>query len=104
MWPAAVFDPTLPPRSTMAKGWADIHCHPMAQAGLGNTLAGHVHSPRRGPGLVSAGARARARGSHAPVRPGRLRPAERRVAGHDRLDGRHARGGRRAWLPRLAGF
>lgn len=26
-------------------GWADIHCHPMAQAGSGNLLAGHVHGP-----------------------------------------------------------
>jgi Membrane dipeptidase (Peptidase family M19) len=26
-------------------GWADIHSHPMAQAGTGNLLAGHVHGP-----------------------------------------------------------
>jgi hypothetical protein len=26
-------------------GWADIHCHPMAQAGFGGLLAGHMHGP-----------------------------------------------------------
>jgi hypothetical protein len=26
-------------------GWADIHCHPMAQAGFGDLLAGHIHGP-----------------------------------------------------------
>ncbi len=26
-------------------GWADIHCHPMAQAGFGDVLAGHMHGP-----------------------------------------------------------
>jgi hypothetical protein len=26
-------------------GWADIHCHPMAQAGSGDLLAGHIHGP-----------------------------------------------------------
>jgi hypothetical protein len=26
-------------------GWADIHCHPMAQASSGNLLAGHIHGP-----------------------------------------------------------
>jgi microsomal dipeptidase-like Zn-dependent dipeptidase len=26
-------------------GWADIHCHPMAQAGFGDTLHGHLHGP-----------------------------------------------------------
>ena len=26
-------------------GWADIHCHPMAQAGFGDLLAGHMHGP-----------------------------------------------------------
>jgi hypothetical protein len=26
-------------------GWADIHCHPMAHAGSGNLLAGHIHGP-----------------------------------------------------------
>lgn len=26
-------------------GWADLHCHPMAQAGFGGLLAGHMHGP-----------------------------------------------------------
>lgn len=26
-------------------GWADIHCHPMAQAGFGGILAGQMHGP-----------------------------------------------------------
>jgi microsomal dipeptidase-like Zn-dependent dipeptidase len=26
-------------------GWADIHCHPMAHAGFGDLLAGHIHGP-----------------------------------------------------------
>ncbi len=26
-------------------GWADIHCHPMAQAGFGGFLAGQMHGP-----------------------------------------------------------
>jgi hypothetical protein len=26
-------------------GWADIHCHPMAQAGFGGLLAGQMHGP-----------------------------------------------------------
>ena len=26
-------------------GWADIHCHPMAQAGFGELLHGHMHGP-----------------------------------------------------------
>ena len=26
-------------------GWADIHCHPMAQAGFGDVLSGHMHGP-----------------------------------------------------------
>ena len=26
-------------------GWADIHCHPMAQAGFGGMMAGHMHGP-----------------------------------------------------------
>jgi microsomal dipeptidase-like Zn-dependent dipeptidase len=26
-------------------GWADIHCHPTAQAGFGDLLAGHMHGP-----------------------------------------------------------
>ena len=26
-------------------GWADIHCHPMAQAGFGELMHGHMHGP-----------------------------------------------------------
>ena len=26
-------------------GWADIHCHPMAQAAFGGIMAGHMHGP-----------------------------------------------------------
>ncbi len=34
-----------PPVRRPLWGWADIHCHPMAQAGFGDLLAGHVHGP-----------------------------------------------------------
>lgn len=34
-----------PPFRPSLWGWADIHCHPMAQAGFGNLLAGHMHGP-----------------------------------------------------------
>ena len=34
-----------PPFHRAALGWADIHCHPMAQAGFGDLLAGHMHGP-----------------------------------------------------------
>ena len=38
--------PDRPPRFRPALwGWADIHCHPMAQAGFGDVLAGHMHGP-----------------------------------------------------------
>jgi hypothetical protein len=34
-----------PPYRLPLWGWADIHCHPMAQAGFGGFLAGHMHGP-----------------------------------------------------------
>ena len=34
-----------PPFHPPLWGWADIHCHPMAQAGFGDLLAGHMHGP-----------------------------------------------------------
>jgi len=34
-----------PPFHRALWGWADIHCHPMAQAGFGGLLAGHMHGP-----------------------------------------------------------
>ena len=34
-----------PPYHPPLWGWADIHCHPMAQAGFGGFLAGHMHGP-----------------------------------------------------------
>ncbi|MBP7529374.1 MAG: hypothetical protein KA801_15715 [Syntrophorhabdaceae bacterium] len=34
-----------PPYHLPLWGWADIHCHPMAQAGFGGFLAGHMHGP-----------------------------------------------------------
>jgi microsomal dipeptidase-like Zn-dependent dipeptidase len=34
-----------PPFRRPLWGWADIHCHPMAQAGFGDLLAGHIHGP-----------------------------------------------------------
>jgi len=36
--------PPPPPRPKLW-GWADLHCHPMAQAGFGGLLAGHMHGP-----------------------------------------------------------
>jgi hypothetical protein len=34
-----------PPPHLPLWGWADLHCHPMAQAGFGGLLAGHMHGP-----------------------------------------------------------
>lgn len=34
-----------PPYHLPLWGWADIHCHPMAQAGFGGFLAGQMHGP-----------------------------------------------------------
>src|SRR4051794_24194729 len=34
-----------PPFHPPLFGWADLHCHPMAQAGFGGLLAGHMHGP-----------------------------------------------------------
>jgi hypothetical protein len=34
-----------PPFHPPLWGWADLHCHPMAQAGFGGLLAGHMHGP-----------------------------------------------------------
>jgi hypothetical protein len=34
-----------PPLHLPLWGWADLHCHPMAQAGFGGLLAGHMHGP-----------------------------------------------------------
>jgi hypothetical protein len=34
-----------PPHHPKLWGWADIHCHPMAQAGFGGLMAGHMHGP-----------------------------------------------------------
>lgn len=34
-----------PPFHPPVWGWADLHCHPMAQAGFGGLLAGHMHGP-----------------------------------------------------------
>ena len=39
-------EPTPPPPfHSPLWGWADLHCHPMAQAGFGGLLAGHMHGP-----------------------------------------------------------
>lgn len=38
--------PDRPPdRHRPLWGWADLHCHPMAQAGFGGLMHGHMHGP-----------------------------------------------------------
>jgi hypothetical protein len=38
-----LLDDVPPPFHPPLWGWADLHCHPMAQAGFGGLLAGHMH-------------------------------------------------------------
>lgn len=40
-----LLDERPPPFRRPVWGWADIHCHPMAQAGFGGLMAGHIHGP-----------------------------------------------------------
>ena len=83
-------------------GWADIHCHPMAQAGFGDLLAGHMHGPVEDLGSCWSSTATSTATSCARSRSRLVRPPQRRRARHDRLEDPDAGRERRARLQRLA--
>ena len=94
-----------PPFHPPLWGWADIHCHPMAQAGFGDLLAGHMHGPVEDLGscLAHHGADAPEPAASPSRWPSTAAPNDGSLA-TTRLDDRHTGARRRARVPGLAGL
>ena len=94
-----------PPFHPPLWGWADLHCHPMAQAGFGGLLAGHMHGP-----VEDLGSCIHEHGvNHSDPFPADRRDPrrgipERRLAGDAGLVDGQARRRGAARVPRLAGL